>query len=323
MARRASVSSCDSKCSTCSSCSSFIDGHEQIGAYQLTKELSDGEFGQIRLGVNQNTHEKVAIKLMRKETVAAKMDKIQVEIDMLDHAHIVKLYEVVETESRIGIVLEYAAGMLSPFFFFFFFFVCLALTLLFFFFLNPGGELFDYVLDHGHVAEPQARLYFAQLIDSVRAMHELGIVHRDLKLENLLFKDVEQMHLMISDFGFANKGKDLFSTSCGSPCYAAPELVLAPGDYHGRAVDIWSCGVILYCMLCGCLPFDDDPDNPDGSNIRQLYHYIKTHTLSFPVEEQGAICLSEEAKDLLRRMLQPDPAARCTLNDVLHHSWLD
>ncbi|ORX47992.1 Pkinase-domain-containing protein, partial [Hesseltinella vesiculosa] len=257
--RRPSVSSTTSKCPTCSTCSSFVDGHEQLGAYQLTKELSDGEFGQIRLGIHSQTREKVAIKLIRKDSdiTTSKMDKIQLEIDVLkalDHPHIVKLYDVIETDSRLGLVLEYAAG----------------------------GELFDYVISQHRVSEQDAKILFVQLIDSVKAMHQIGIVHRDLKLENILFKDVEQTHLLVSDFGFANKGKDLFKTSCGSPCYAAPELVLAPGNYDGRAADIWSCGVILYCMLCGCLPFDDDPDNPDSSNIRQLYHYIQTHPLIFP-----------------------------------------
>lgn len=106
------------------------------------------------------------------------------------------------------------------------------------------------------------------------------------------------------------------STSCGSPCYAAPELVISEGLYVGSAVDIWSCGVILYAMLCGYLPFDDDPANPDGDNINLLYKYILNTELAFPDY------VSPEARDLLRKMLVPDPAKRCTMETIMDHPWL-
>src|SRR5579859_5814768 len=105
-------------------------------------------------------------------------------------------------------------------------------------------------------------------------------------------------------------------TSCGSPCYAAPELVISEGLYVGSAVDIWSCGVILYAMLAGYLPFDDDPANPDGDNINLLYKYIVNTPLSFPDYISG------EARDLLSMMLVPDPAHRATLTAVVAHPWL-
>ena len=105
-------------------------------------------------------------------------------------------------------------------------------------------------------------------------------------------------------------------TSCGSPCYAAPELVIGKGLYAGSAVDIWSCGIILYAMLAGHLPFDDDPANPDGDNINLLYKYIVSTPLSFPDY------ISMEARDLLSMMLVPDPAHRTSLERLMHHPWL-
>lgn len=129
---------------------------------------------------------------------------------------------------------------------------------------------------------------------------------------------------MISDFGFANSFHyaadgtidDLMSTSCGSPCYAAPELVVSDSKYIGRKVDVWSCGVILYAMLSGYLPFDDDPENPDGDNITQLYKYITTTPLTFPEYVQPM------PRDLLRKILVSDPTKRIDLNNVRSHAWL-
>lgn len=127
-------------------------------------------------------------------------------------------------------------------------------------------------------------------------------------------------NVIITDFGFANQfaaaKDDLMATSCGSPCYAAPELVVSDGLYVGSAVDIWSCGVILYAMLCGYLPFDDDPANPDGENINLLYRYILNTPLMFPSH------IGSDARDLLRIMLVPDPRKRCSIGDIMKHKWL-
>lgn len=127
-------------------------------------------------------------------------------------------------------------------------------------------------------------------------------------------------NVIITDFGFANQfasaKDDLMATSCGSPCYAAPELVVSEGLYVGSAVDIWSCGVILYAMLCGYLPFDDDPANPDGDNINLLYKHILSSSLAFPDY------VSEKAQDLLVKMLVPDPTKRCDIQTIMNHPWL-
>lgn len=245
---------------------------------------------------------------------------------------------MVETEKQIGIILEYASG----------------------------GELFDYILNHRYLKDNAARRLFAQLVSGVGYLHKKGIVHRDLKLENLLLD--RNRNIIITDFGFANtfdpkdelgdeieynlasreyvkrmeldkilpsghRRGDLMQTSCGSPCYAAPELVVSDSLYTGRKVDVWSCGVILVCrsvnpsyvtladifkyaMLAGYLPFDDDPANPEGDNINLLYKYIVSTPLTFPEY------VTPHARDLLRRILVPDPRKRADLFEVARHSWL-
>src|SRR3989440_10534440 len=286
----------------------------------------------------------VAVKLIRRESVQtnpSRLPKIQREISILQglaHPNIVRLHEMVETERHIGIILEYASG----------------------------GELFDYILNHRYLKDQAARRLFAQLVSGVGYLHKKGIVHRDLKLENLLLD--QNRNIIITDFGFANtfnpndelsdeieynlgnrefvrkyrldrqdeKGRrkgDLMQTSCGSPCYAAPELVVSDSLYTGRKVDVWSCGVILvshglivssqakancaqYAMLAGYLPFDDDPANPEGDNINLLYKYITSTPLTFPEY------VTPHARDLLRRILVPDPRKRADLFEVARHSWL-
>ena len=228
----------------------------QFGDYMLGQTLGEGEFGKVKLGWKKDGSMQVAIKLIRRETVAtnpSRLPKIYREISILRdlaHPNIVRLHEMVETERHIGIILEYASG----------------------------GELFDYILNHRYLKDQAARRLFAQLVSGVGYLHKMGIVHRDLKLENLLLD--QNRNIIITDFGFANtfnpadelsdeieynlsnrefvrkyrldrqdeKGMrkgDLMQTSCGSPCYAAPELVVSDSLYTGRKVDVWSCGVIL------------------------------------------------------------------------------
>ncbi|KAI7866978.1 kinase-like domain-containing protein [Spinellus fusiger] len=266
----------------------------RLGPFMLMETLGVGEFGKVKLGIHVETHQEVAIKLIRKADVetTSRLGKVEKEISVLQHLrhpHIVKLYDVIETEKYIGIILDYASG----------------------------GELFEHILVHKRLRERDARKIFAQLISTVHYMHQKNIVHRDLKLENLLLD--KDYNLVVTDFGFANQFSvldDLMATSCGSPCYAAPELVTNKGFYGGTAADVWSCGVILYAMLCGYLPFDDDPANPNGDNISLLYRYILSTALVLPDY------VSPTAKDLLLQILVPDPLQRCTLDTVLKHPWL-
>ncbi|KZT39802.1 Pkinase-domain-containing protein [Sistotremastrum suecicum HHB10207 ss-3] len=267
----------------------------RFGPYLLLQTLGEGEFGKVKLGLHHQWGEEVAVKLIRRAGVdnTVRMSKVSREIEVLrtiQHPNIVHLYDVIETDKYIGIILEYASG----------------------------GELFDHILAHRYLKEKDACKLFAQLISGVAYIHAKKIVHRDLKLENLLLD--RNRNVIITDFGFANRFEDrpddLMQTSCGSPCYAAPELVISEGLYVGSAVDIWSCGVILYAMLAGYLPFDDDPANPDGDNINLLYKYIISTSLTFPDY------VSLEARDLLSKMLVPDPNKRADLSVIMSHVWL-
>ncbi|GAP84284.1 putative CAMK CAMKL KIN4 protein kinase [Rosellinia necatrix] len=299
----------------------------RFGDYFLGNTIGEGEFGKVKLGWKQDGGVQVAIKLIRRDSVGnnpSRLAKIYREVSILrglSHPNIVRLHEMSETERHIGIVLEYASG----------------------------GELFDYILNHRYLKDHAARKLFAQLISGVGYLHKKGIVHRDLKLENLLLD--RNRNIIITDFGFANtfdaadelteeeelnlpdrdyvkrtgldktkpngmRRGDLMQTSCGSPCYAAPELVVSDSLYTGRKVDVWSCGVILYAMLAGYLPFDDDPDNPEGDNINLLYKYIVNTPLTFPEY------VTPHARDLLRRILVPSPRKRADLFEVARHSWL-
>ncbi|KAL8942210.1 MAG: hypothetical protein Q9216_001786 [Gyalolechia sp. 2 TL-2023] len=310
-----------------SSATSSSKKETNFGGYILGKTLGEGEFGKVKLGWRRDGSVQVAVKLIRREALGgnpSRLPKIYREINILrelSHPNIVRLHEMTETDKYIGIVLEYASG----------------------------GELFDYILLHRYLKDNAARKLFAQLISGVGYLHKKGIVHRDLKLENLLLD--RNKNIIITDFGFANTfnpkdqldeeieynlsnrdfvkrkgleqmqadGKrrgDLMQTSCGSPCYAAPELVVTDSLYTGRKVDVWSCGVILYAMLAGYLPFDDDPANPEGDNINLLYKYIVSTPLTFPEY------VTPHARDLLRRILVPDPRKRADLFEVARHSWL-
>ncbi|KAF2820297.1 Pkinase-domain-containing protein [Ophiobolus disseminans] len=297
----------------------------KFGNYILGQTIGEGEFGKVKIGWKRDSTIEVAIKLIRRETLGGnsnRLQKIYREIQILrqlDHPNIVRLHEMVETDRHIGIILEYASG----------------------------GELFDYILNHRYLKDGPARKLFSQLISGVGYLHRKGIVHRDLKLENLLLD--RNKNIIITDFGFANtfdasdelseeieyrlgdkdyirslgfegtdsaRRGDLMQTSCGSPCYAAPELVVSDSLYTGRKVDVWSCGVILYAMLAGYLPFDDDPANPEGDNINLLYKYIVSTPLTFPEY------VTPHARDLLKRILVPDPRKRADLFEVARHSWL-
>ena len=227
----------------------------RFGEYMLGQTLGEGEFGKVKLGWKTDGSVQVAIKLIRRESLGtnpSRLPKINREIKILEtlsHPNIVKLHEMVENTQFIGMVLEYASG----------------------------GELFDYILNHRYLKDNTARKLFAQLVSGVGYLHKKGIVHRDLKLENLLLD--RNRNIIITDFGFANtfdphdmldeeteyhladrefvkrmdldkmrngfRRGDLMATSCGSPCYAAPELVVTDSLYTGRKVDVWSCGVIL------------------------------------------------------------------------------
>eukprot|EP00871_Galdieria_phlegrea_P004222 jgi/Galph1/4800/GphlegSOOS_G3480.1 len=209
-------------------------------------------------------------------------EKVKREIRILklfNHPHVVRLYEVIDTPSDVFVITEYISG----------------------------GELFDYIVERGRLVEDEARRCFQQIISGVAYCHKHLVVHRDLKPENLLLDS--NMHVKIADFGLSNILKDgcFLRTSCGSPNYAAPE-VISGKLYVGPEVDVWSCGVIAYALLCGSLPFDDE-------NIPNLFKKIRGGIYILPS------FISEQARDLISKMLITDPLKRITIEEMRKHPW--
>jgi 5'-AMP-activated protein kinase catalytic alpha subunit len=170
-----------------------------------------------------------------------------------------------------------------------------------------GGELFDYIVKRKRLQEDQACKFFQQIISGVEYIHKVRICHRDLKPENLLLD--EQNNIKIVDFGLSNtyKENETLKTACGSPCYAAPEMI-AGKRYHGLNSDIWSCGIILYAMTCGYLPFEDP-------NTSKLYKKILNCDFLIP----GFI--TKQSKELIKKILNTDPTTRVTITDIRNHEW--
>nr|CAI5844865.1 unnamed protein product [Callosobruchus analis] len=256
----------------------------KIGHYILGPTLGVGTFGKVKIGEHQLTKHKVAVKILNRQKIKSLdvVGKIRREIQNLKlfrHPHIIKLYQVISTPTDIFMIMEYVSG----------------------------GELFDYIVKHGKLQEHEARRFFQQIISGVDYCHRHMIVHRDLKPENLLLD--HNMHVKIADFGLSNMMMDgeFLRTSCGSPNYAAPE-VISGKLYAGPEVDIWSCGVILYALLCGTLPFDDE-------HVPTLFRKIKSGI--FPIPEY----LNKSVVSLLCSMLQIDPMKRATIEDIKKHEW--
>ncbi|KAJ8274851.1 hypothetical protein COCON_G00094760 [Conger conger] len=220
------------------SVASSSDEQPHVGNYRLLKTIGKGNFAKVKLARHILTGREVAIKIIDKTQLnPTSLQKLFREVrimKILNHPNIVKLFEVIETEKTLYLVMEYASG----------------------------GEVFDYLVAHGRMKEKEARAKFRQIVSAVQYCHQKHIVHRDLKAENLLLD--ADMNIKIADFGFSNEftlGSKL-DTFCGSPPYAAPELFQGK-KYNGPEVDVWSLGVILYTLVSGSLPFD-------GQNLKEL-----------------------------------------------------
>lgn len=262
--------------------SSLTDG-SRIGNYQIVKTLGEGSFGKVKLAYHVTTGQKVALKIINKK-VLAKSDmqgRIEREISylrLLRHPHIIKLYDVIKSKDEIIMVIEYA-----------------------------GNELFDYIVQRDKMSEKEARRFFQQIISAVEYCHRHKIVHRDLKPENLLLD--EHLNVKIADFGLSNIMTDgnFLKTSCGSPNYAAPE-VISGKLYAGPEVDVWSSGVILYVMLCRRLPFDDE-------SIPVLFKNISNGVYTLPK------FLSSGAANLIKKMLIVNPLNRISIHGIMEDEW--
>ncbi|KAK0097232.1 hypothetical protein PV326_002815 [Microctonus aethiopoides] len=255
------------------------------GLYELEKTIGCGGFAKVKLGTHVATGEKVAVKIMEKAALGEDLPRVKLEVEALKtllHQHICKLYQIIETETHYFMVMEYCSG----------------------------GELFDHIVEKNRLSETESRKFFRQIVSAVAYLHNLGYAHRDLKPENVLL-DREQ-NLKLIDFGLCAKPiggmRAHLYTSCGSPTYAAPELILGK-KYLGSEVDIWSMGVLLYALLCGFLPFDDN-------SIENLYKKI----LGGKYDEPS--WLSSSSKRIIRAMLQTDPKKRITIEELCSHSWV-
>ncbi|MBN3325892.1 SNRK kinase, partial [Atractosteus spatula] len=299
------------------------------GLYDLDKTLGRGHFAVVKLARHVFTGEKVAVKVIDKtklDTVATGHLFQEVRcMKLVQHPNIVRLYEVIDTQTKLYLILE----------------------------LGDGGDMFDYIMKHEEgLSEEVAKKYFAQIVHAISYCHRLHVVHRDLKPENVVFFEKQGL-VKLTDFGFSNKfqpGKKL-TTSCGSLAYSAPEILLGD-EYDAPAVglcmhlewriplipltlanmytvtygtallhtdmslagpvfmhDIWSLGVILFMLVCGQPPFQEANDSETLTMIMDCKYTVPSH-------------VSRDCKDLINRMLQRDPKRRASLDEIESHAWL-
>ncbi|CAK7895889.1 serine/threonine-protein kinase Hsl1p [[Candida] anglica] len=273
----------------------------RIGPWKLGRTLGRGSTGRVRLAKNINTGQLAAVKIVPKsnfkklenpkykrstltengkDRLPYGIEREIIIMKLISHPNIMGLYDVWENKNDLYLILEYI----------------------------EGGELFDYLIKRGKLHEFEAVNYFKQIIHGISYLHQFNICHRDLKPENLLL-DLDK-NIKIADFGMAalEVNEKLLETSCGSPHYASPEIV-AGKNYHGAPSDIWSCGIILFALLTGHLPFDDE-------NIRTLLLKVQNGKYVMPPD------LSWEAKDLISKMLRVNPNDRITIDKILTHPLL-
>ncbi|XP_076902822.1 CBL-interacting serine/threonine-protein kinase 8-like isoform X2 [Bidens hawaiensis] len=257
----------------------------KVGKYEVGRTIGEGTFAKVKFAQNTETGESVAMKLLDRATIIKHkmVDQIKREISIMKlvrHLNVVRLHEVLASRTKIYIILEFITG----------------------------GELFDKIVHHGRLSEAESRRYFQQLIDGVEYCHSKGVYHRDLKPENLLLDS--QGNLKISDFGLSaspGEGVSILRTTCGTPNYVAPEVLSRKG-YNGALADVWSCGVILYVLMAGYLPFDE-------MDLTTLYDKINKADFScpswFPVG----------AKSLIHRILDPNPETRICIEEIKNDEW--
>ncbi len=251
---------------------------DSLKNYLLKDDIGEGNFGKMKLAVYKPTGEEYAIKILNKDIIKQKMKNVEFKeneiITKFHHINIVNVFELIEDKENFYIVMEYC----------------------------QKGELFDYIVANKRLSEDEASIFFYQLINGVNYIHSKEIAHRDLKPENLLLTN--DKILKIIDFGLSHEydGNILLKTKCGSPSYAAPELIKGK-QYDGFKIDVWCCGIVLYAMVCGYLPFE-------GETNKELFKSILECNPEIPD------CLSKSCKKLLKNILVVDPNKRIDIEGI-------
>ena len=260
---------------------------KKVGNYILNEKIGIGTFSKVTKAIHTLTGEKVAVKILDKSKIKDNIDieRISREIEILksiSHPNITQLYESNSTIHNFYLIMEYI----------------------------EGGDLCDYINKNICLNEHISCHFFRQLVSVIEYLYEMGITHRDIKPENILL-DSSQQNIKVIDFGLSNYCADteLLQSACGSPCFASPEM-LSGNPYNGITTDIWSCGIVLYSMLVGTLPFDDQ-------ELNTLYEQIKIGTFYIPST------LSLEAIDFLKKILRVDPNKRINLLQIKEHPWFN
>ncbi|XP_060691101.1 NUAK family SNF1-like kinase 1 [Hemiscyllium ocellatum] len=259
--------------------------HNLKHRYAILQTVGRGAYGKVQKALETATGRTVAIKSVRKDKFQEELDRIHIQREMeimssLNHPNIIRIYEVFENKDKIIIVMDYCSN----------------------------GELYDYVNEHHRLSENEARRAFRQIVSAIHYCHKKGIVHRDLKLENILLD--ESFNVKLADFGLSNLyHKDqLLETYCGSPLYASPEIVNG-FPYQGPEVDCWALGVLLYTLVYGTMPFDS--------------RSYKTLTQQISCGEYKKPHLTSDACDLIDWMLSVDSDKRATIEDIANHWWVN
>lgn len=258
---------------------------QTLGNYIFKGSVGEGAFSIVKLVLNQKTKQYYACKIVpRDRLIASSLEErfeVEIRIDQqLHHPGIVQIVDLLQDKNNYYVVMEFC----------------------------PNGDLFQFIVDNGHLTEDVGAFYMKQILEALKYVHSLGIAHRDLKPENLLLD--AKNNIKISDFGLSRyvDTNGLVNTPCGSPCYASPEC-LSGSAYEGCSSDVWSCGVILYAALTGQLPWTK-------RNQQQLFEQIKRGEYTIPN------FLSDECRDFISKLMTVSTNQRITIDQALQHPWI-